>query len=116
MAERGELRLVQARAAWSDREGYALTGEREHRGTPLCGSYGVYAVPPAGEEAVLLAGRGLELALGTVWSPGELGLEPGEVLLRSQGGAYLRLRNDGTVELNGLEIGPGGELRPKREG
>jgi hypothetical protein len=35
---------------------------------------------------------------------------PGEVILFSQGGAYITLKNDGSVVINGLTITPEGTI------
>lgn len=64
--------------------------------------YGVVSVLPEGESAVVLPLKDNRLCLGTVSD--NRGLEPGELLLYSKGGASIFLSNDGKVYINGEEI------------
>ena len=63
---------------------------------------GFFSLPPGGESAVVLPLEDGEVCLGVI---GEAdGLEEGEVMLRSRGGASLTLKNDGRVLVNGREL------------
>lgn len=60
--------------------------------------YGYYTKPPAGCELICAEGKVLG---STVKGPRML---PGEVLIRSAGGANIKLCNDGRVIINGKEF------------
>ena len=94
-AVRGELNV-------SEGSGTAVTASGEHKQLELCFPYGLVSVPPAGERAVVLPLEDGEAGLG-VLSSGE-GLEEGEVMLYSKGGASVVLKNDGRVIINGREF------------
>lgn len=64
--------------------------------------YGIVSVLPEGERAVVLPLKDSRLCLGTL--PNRKKLEPGELLLFSQGGAEILLSNNGKVYINGKEI------------
>lgn len=76
----------------------------KHRDVPVVAPYGVVCVPPAGEQAVMVHTPLGDACVGVVHSE-EYSLEPGEIMLRSLGGATLILRNDGKVYVNGKELG-----------
>lgn len=84
-----------------DPAGAWLDGER--RMLPVFGPGGYYWRPALGQELLVLKGGGPgepSCAAG-VRTEGE-NLEPGEVLLRAgKGGASVRLKNDGSLELCG---------------
>ena len=82
--------------------GTAVAASGEHKELELCFPYGLVSVPPAGERAVVLPLEDGEAGLG-VLSSGE-GLEEGEVMLYSKGGASVVLKNDGRVIINGREF------------
>ena len=52
---------------------------------------------------VLSAQGGAQLCLGSVTEGWPEGLQPGEILLRSAGGASIKLCSDGKILLNGKE-------------
>ena len=81
-----------------------IVGAYESRQLPVCAPYGVYARPVQGQEAVVLSAQGgAQLCLGSVTEGGPEGLHPGEILLRSAGGASIKLCSDGKILLNGKE-------------
>lgn len=81
-----------------------LVGESEYRNIPGCTPYGVYSRPiPQKEVLVLSTPRG-EVYLGTIEESLLETLMPGEILLRSAGGASIKLCNDGKVLINGKEV------------
>ena len=67
--------------------------------TPIAAPCGVAYIPPEGERSVVVATPDGEVCMGTI-SP-DKGLEPGEIMLFSKGGATLKLSNDGNVYING---------------
>lgn len=79
-------------------------GSKLHSALPCAAPYGVYSVCPKGETALVLPLERGSAVLGVI-SGGSQGLEPGEIMLRSAGGATLKLKNDGTIEANGRVIG-----------
>lgn len=66
--------------------------------------YGVICMPVAGEESVVIPTTSGNVALGVV-SPKVKDLQPGELMLKSAGGATIRLSNDGYVYINGKKVG-----------
>lgn len=69
---------------------------------PVVSPYGIVAVPPKGAKAIVLPTGNTAVCLGT---PQKVeGLEEGELMLFSAGGASVVLKNDGRVIINGREI------------
>lgn len=95
-AVRGELNV-------SEGSGTAVTASGEHKQLELCFPYGLVSVPPSGEQAVVLPLDEGEVGLGVIANG--VGLEPGELMLYSKGGASVILKNDGRVLINGREAG-----------
>ena len=81
-----------------------VEASQRHLNVPLIAPYGVVCVPPSGEQAVLVHTLSGDACVG-VTSPACSELEPGEIMLRSAGGATLVLKNDGRVLVNGKELG-----------
>ena len=81
-----------------------IVGAYESRQLPVCAPYGVYARPFHGQDAVVLSAQGgAQLSLGSVTEGWPEGRHPGEILLRSAGGACIKLCSDGKILLNGKE-------------
>lgn len=70
--------------------------------------YGYSCLIPRGEEVLLTQSGGEQIALG-VRSSGNA-LKSGEIKILARSGAYIHLRNDGSVVINGLEITRDGEI------
>ena len=80
---------------------------------PLFCPSGLRCFPKEGEQGFLIPfGDGYAL-LGTAASP--QGLEPGELVLESGGGACIYLKNTGDVVINGLCIQPDGTIVPPKK-
>lgn len=95
-------------------EGYLYAqGVREARDMPLFAPYGYAALPPEGEQAMMVPVGQDYVCLGVRTLAGEL--LPGEVTIASAGGAKIQLRNDGSVVINGLVITKDGELLGRGE-
>lgn len=77
----------------------AVNTALEHRDMPIVAPYGVVYNPPVGEKSVVLPLTKEQACVGVV-SP-DKGISEGELMLYSKGGAYILLKNDGTVEING---------------
>lgn len=76
-------------------------------GLDCVGSAGMEALPQVGDEVLVLPTMGGYYCAGRVLP---VSTAEGEVVLRSGGGAFLRLRADGYAEINGLVISPQGEI------
>lgn len=79
-----------------------INASSDHSKIPIAAPYGISYVPVAGEESVVLSAGGENICLGTV-SKGE-DLQPGELMLKSFGGASIALKNDGKVYINGRVV------------
>ncbi|WP_101697253.1 hypothetical protein [Clostridium minihomine] len=77
----------------------AVQGEQEYRHLELAAPWGIAYLPPAGARAVILGGAEKPVCAGTIVE--ESGLEPGELMLFSAGGARICLKNSGEVVING---------------
>lgn len=77
----------------------------EYRRLQRCAPYGIYTKPPKGTPVLVLGSQGGEVCLGAVSDPSaeEELLQEGEILIRSAGGASIRLCKDGRLLLNGRE-------------
>lgn len=71
--------------------------------------YGYSAFAPDGEEILLINGSGGAASCGTKMK--DEGLMEGEVSLKSGGGAEIRLKNNGDVEINGIIITKKGVIK-----
>jgi hypothetical protein len=85
-----------------ERAGVVTRGE--NRELPLYGPGGYFWMPESGSAVLVIKGGpgGEETcAAGTKMPPAPPDMRPGEVLIRSAGGAEIRLKNDGGLELRG---------------
>lgn len=65
---------------------------------------GIISSPASGTDAVVMQTPSGQLCLGVVTPYHGLEVDPGEIALRSEGGAVLKLGNDGKIYANGREI------------
>lgn len=70
--------------------------------------YGFCSYAPSDEQALVIPTNCGEVAVGYKMKP--QAIMPGEVTLFSKGGAYITLKNDGSVIINGLTITPQGTI------
>ena len=77
----------------------SVQGAQEHREARQLAPYGVLSSPPVGGECVTFFAGDKTLCAGLM--QGETEIQPGELLLFSQGGVSVHLKNDGTVVING---------------
>lgn len=98
--ENGWLRAESAKLG----EQYVV-GSCEYRRLQRCAPYGIYTKPPKGTAVLVLGSQGGEVCLGAVSDPSaeEEQLQEGEILIRSAGGASIRLCRDGRLLFNGRE-------------
>ena len=80
-----------------------VQSDTNYQSLRLAGPYGITSVPPANAVAVVLAngtGDGSnDVCIGTRIDTVQI--QPGELLLRSAGGATIYLKNTGEVVING---------------
>ena len=101
------------RGSTADRGTVALSGGEsvnvrasgEHIGVPMVAPFGIAYVPPQGGDAVLLPADEGCVCIGSLVK--DKGLQAGEIMLYSAGGAQLILKNDGTILANGKAIAGG---------
>ena len=79
--------------------GLLLQSSSEYREVAAAGPYGVKSLPPAGENAVGVVSGEKTFCLGVEIDP--KGLQPGELVLFSSGGAKITLTRDGKIQLEG---------------
>lgn len=77
----------------------AAQGASEYRGLPFAGPWGIAYQPPNAARAVIVTTNAGDTCIGTLAA--DQGLEPGELLLYSSGGARLYLKNNGDIVING---------------
>jgi len=77
----------------------AINTALEHRDIPIVAPYGIAYNPPLSEKSVLLPIDSRQACVGVVCQ--DKGLEPGELMLFSKGGASIVLKNNGQVVING---------------
>ena len=82
----------------------AVHSRGEERALPLFGPAGIAWMPRAGEQVLVIKGGSEQeecCVAGVELSNVPMGMQPGELYLRSAGGASVYLRNDGRIELQG---------------
>ncbi len=94
-----------------DRGSVQASGSRDFWNAALLGPYGVCAPPPEASPALMLPLDGATVCAGVLSD--DAGLKPGEIRLRSDGGAQIILNNNGEISLNGLLITRDGQLISK---
>ncbi len=79
-----------------------VSASSEYSSIPAVAPYGIVSLPPVGAETVVISAGRENIYLGAI-SPSEE-LSPGELMLRSEGGATIALKNDGYVYINGRRV------------
>ena len=87
-----------------------VQAERVHNYAP----YGYSSYAPKGENILIINSSGGSVGAGTRMKDESL-LE-GEISIKSESGAKILLKNDGTVEINGLVITAKGTIADSPEG
>lgn len=82
-------------------DGLSVNSSAEYKQLGVCLPYGITSVPPVGERAVVLPLDDGQINLGVLASNSSA--VPGEIVLKSKGGACIELKNDGRVIINGKE-------------
>lgn len=76
------------------------------RNIKMFAPYGYCFSLPKGMEIMLANGDGQQSAVGVLMEVNDI--ESGEIKITSLSGAYIHLKNDGSVVINGLEINRNG--------
>lgn len=84
----------------------AAQGSAEYRSLPFAGPWGIAYLPPNASQAVVVSTSAGDACIGTVAE--SRGLQPGELLLYSSGGAEIYLKSSGEIEINGQIFEPKG--------
>lgn len=100
-AERGSVTL-------SDQNEIEAGGTISTRNMDAYLPYGYNSTPPVGEEVMLLPSTDGQVLIGT---KNYTKCESGEIVILSQGGARIELKNDGTIVLNSLVIDRNGVIQ-----
>lgn len=108
LTKNGGAPLPEAAKITLEGAGIEATGSSQIRDFVQYGPYGYQAVPPAGSDVLLVPVASGTAAVGAAM--GTQGLDKGEIRITALSGAYLCLRGDGSVVINGLVISPGGEV------
>ena len=87
----------------SEQKSVQIDASTLHRDVAVVAPYGIAYVPPVGEGAVIVPFDGGEACVGVI-SDVPLKLNRGELMLYSQGGASIVLKNDGSVLINGKRV------------
>lgn len=81
----------------------SVSASNDHMSVPTAAPYGIAYVPPIGSRSLVLPTDSGAVCMGVIGAPDE-GLEQGEVMLYSAGGARIVLKNDGRVLINGRAV------------
>ena len=73
----------------------------QYSAVPLAAPFGITYVPPKGTKVVLLEEEDTVLCTGAISE--SVNLSEGELMLRSSGGAYIYLKNNGDISLSDLK-------------
>ena len=76
-----------------------MQGANEYRGVPLSAPWGIAYMPPNTAQAVVVGTNAGNACIGTLIE--SRGLDSGELMLFSAGGACIYLKNSGEVVING---------------
>ena len=78
------------------------------RSIGLCAPYGYMYSAPNGADMLLVSCAGEQTAIGVPMSADAL--KSGEIKIKAASGAFIYLKNNGSVVINGLEINRNGEI------
>lgn len=74
-------------------------GVQEYRSLPFAGPWGIAYRPPNAAQAVVVSTSAGDTCIGAIAQ--DKGLQPGELMLFSSGGAEIYLKNSGEIVING---------------
>lgn len=105
---RADERGIIAQVSYADSSGFGVVGASELRDSLVFAPRGVSYMPCTGDNLLILPVNGTDTCVGALSSVS--GLKPGELRLRSSGGAVILLRQNGDIQLNGVIITKDGEI------
>lgn len=108
-AAREQMRLAQVNYAQTD--DYQVVGDTNRQGLSLVAPGGVHYIPTEDDFVLLVTAEGTQLCAGVLQAPAGHALLPGELSLRSAGGATIVLKNNGEIHLNGRIVESDGTLK-----
>lgn len=97
-----------AQVSFSDSGGIGAVAFGETRDIPVFSPRGISYKPCEGDRMLMLPVDGAQTCVGCLSVCSDI--ESGEIKLASAGGAALKLKNNGEVEINGLIITKGGQI------
>lgn len=80
-----------------------VKGSSDFQQLPVVAPFGIAYMPSVGCQTAVVPLNGSQVCIGVV-DENNSGLEPGEIMLYSQGGARIELKNDGNVYINGVKF------------
>ena len=92
----------------STANGLTAEGDDCHFDFKILSPFGIEYIPELGTNVKLLKNGNDALCLGTPLKPSGMGR--GEIMLYNNSGAYILLKNNGEVEINGLRISSQGKI------
>lgn len=101
----GRERSVAAKGSITSSNGkrVEVDSSTQHRNVKVVAPYGIAYIPPVDEDALVVPFEGGEACVGVISELFE-GIERGELMLYSKGGASIILKNDGSVLINGKRV------------
>ncbi len=88
--------------------GLVTRGQDVTEGVPLVAPAGICCAPAEGEQLLLLPYGDYYVCVGALVDCD--GIAPGELKLKSAGGAVVHLKNNGDICINSLTVTKGGQL------
>lgn len=86
----------------------AASHEFEQRNINIISPKGFYYIPNPNDK-ILLSSIKNPLAIGCL-TPNNINILPGEILIKNDAGAYIKLLNNGDIEINSLKISKSGNI------
>ncbi|MBP0979380.1 MAG: hypothetical protein J6C55_01885 [Oscillospiraceae bacterium] len=92
----------------SSLDSIAAYHEFEQRNINIVSPKGYYYIPKAGDK-ILLSSIQNPLALGCL-NQSNINIAPGEIIIKNDSGAKIKLCNNGDIEINSLKINKDGKI------
>lgn len=102
------INATSAKVTMADKNVVCTTGSEEHRSLPNYAPFGVASVPPTGTQVLILDSEIGTVCTGCLCDNKQV--QSGELMLFSQGGACVLLKNNGDILLNGVRITKDGKI------
>lgn len=111
-AEKGKTPLPEEGAVTGTGTGrISADGTCFRNSVPLYSPYGFVSLPPKKSDVLLIPCKNGTVCLGVKTENRDI--ESGEVIIFSSGGAFIKLKNDGSANINGVKITKNGEIYAK---